>query len=220
MRHRNPAQDIAGQRFASLVVVARAENNADGRATWLCRCDCGNETTVLGKSLRSGMTRSCGCLRAAVARKNKERNTKHGGSKSRTYASWSAMRERCLNPAVKEYPRYGGRGITICESWSDFANFLADMGERPAGKTLDRRDTQGNYTPDNCRWATPMEQGRNRTTNRVIEHKGESRCLAEWAQITGMGFGTLKGRLDLGWPIEKALSTPVRLPKAQAELFS
>lgn len=126
---------------------------------FLCRCVCGNECIVSESNVKT--QKGCGCQRKGV-------NLKHGhgpsGSKakSRTYSSWQAMKSRCNNPNATSYKRYGGRGIKVCERWDTFENFLADMGERPEGMTLDRKDTDGDYTPDNCVWSTPVKQVHNR----------------------------------------------------------
>jgi hypothetical protein len=155
--------DITGQRFARLIVLNDAGRNQRGLVLWLCCCDCGNKIIVPGICLRSKNTRSCGCLQRDIARKI---HLVHGHmphrAPTKTYNSWMAMRQRCNDPGQKHYNRYGGRGIKVCERWSSFENFLADMGERPAGLTLDRYpDNDGNYEPGNCRWATPAEQRKN-----------------------------------------------------------
>jgi len=152
--------DIAGRRFGRLVAVAPV--NVQGRYKWDCRCDCGALTTVDGRELRSGGTLSCGCLR-------RDTNRTHGCSqRTPTYRSWEHMLQRCFNPNEKHFADYGGRGITVCDRWrgtEGFANFLADMGERPPGKTVDRYpDNDGDYRPGNCRWATQKEQNANRRT--------------------------------------------------------
>jgi hypothetical protein len=123
------------------------------------------------------------------------REHRHGYRYTVTYQSWCAMRARCQNEHCDQYPRYGGRGIRVCERWQTFNEFLADMGERPLGATLDRIDRAGHYEPQNCRWASRIEQARNTSRNRLITVAGQTRCLAEWADITGIRYSTLKSRL-------------------------
>jgi hypothetical protein len=159
-------KDLSGQRFGRLVAVRDVGSNGK-RRLWECRCDCGNISVVDASNLVDH-TRSCGCLKSEIAAKNAViRSTTHGYSpangRTPTYNSWQAMKGRCLDVNHHAYARYGGCGITVCERWMEFENFLADMGERPAGKTLDRHpDPFGGYEPTNCRWATPKEQQHNR----------------------------------------------------------
>lgn len=134
------------------------------------------------------------------------------GSKMRSeYYSWRDMRRRCLSPRAINYANYGGRGIAVCERWSTFAQFLADMGPRPTpDHSVDRIDNTKGYSPENCRWATRVEQTRNRRTTCVLTHNGVSRTLIEWAQALGMTYPTLSARIHkLGWTVERALTTPV-----------
>jgi hypothetical protein len=161
--------DLTGQSFGRLTVLERAGISKGGRSQWLCVCQCDRESIVEGSNLRSGHTKSCGCWQTEVVRatglKNSDR-LKHGHCAhhrpSSTYNSWLAMLQRCNWPKAMSYPRYGGRGITVCERWMKFENFLADMGERPPGTSIDRKDVDGNYEPGNCRWATRKEQRANR----------------------------------------------------------
>jgi hypothetical protein len=142
-----------------------------------------------------------------------EERTAHGHSKgagSPTYQTWRNMRSRCENPNVPAYKNYGGRGITVCERWKTFENFLADMGERPEGMTIERIDNDRGYEPGNCRWATYNEQARNMRSNQRITLNGETKCLTEWAEQYGIKMPTLWARLRMGWSVEEALTKPVR----------
>jgi len=161
------AIDMTGQRFGRLTVESRV-GTIGKKATWLCRCDCGNSATILGDSLRRENTRSCGCLRRDEAVANGIARIAHGhcagDSMSPTYRTWRAMITRCTNQKHVHYARYGGRGVTVCERWMNFDNFLEDMGERPVGRTIDRINSNlliDGYSKANCRWATATEQNRN-----------------------------------------------------------
>jgi len=135
---------------------------------------------------------------------------KHGLSKTIEYRTWYAMLQRCRNPRNPAFGRYGGRGITVCDRWQLFENFYADTGPRPTLRhSIDRIDNDGNYEPGNCRWATTHEQARNRSDNYLIEWRGETRCLSEWCEIVGLTYSTVKGRLDSGWPVERALTAEI-----------
>jgi hypothetical protein len=146
--------DRTGQIFGRLCVQSRAGTDRNKKVVWRCLCACGNTTEVTSGSLVTGNTVSCGCFL-------KERITKHGGWRKASYNSWRAMIRRCTIPTDKDYPRWGGRGITVCETWFDYATFVSDMGEPEGNCTLDRVDPYGNYTKNNCRWASPMQQARN-----------------------------------------------------------
>jgi len=149
--------DLTGKKFNYLTVVGRSERRKSTGALWDCRCVCGQQAVVDSLKLRAGHTKSCGCKRGGNGKT-------HGMSRdSKTYRSWKEMRQRCSNPNTTQWKWYGGRGITVCKRWEKFENFIADMGERPDGKTLDRIDSDGNYEPSNCKWSTPKEQAK---TNR------------------------------------------------------
>ena len=162
--------DVSGIRFGRFTALRRAPSRpADSSARWECLCDCGQLRVANYRNLRRGAHASCGC---------ESRAKKHGASRNRTpaYGSWLSMRNRCNCPTVPEYPNYGGRGVAICERWNDFSAFLADMGPRPEGTSIDRINNDGNYEPSNCRWATRIEQARNTrrslTMSQVMEIHG------------------------------------------------
>lgn len=154
--------DLTGQRFGRLTVIERVGTSKNGNALWDCKCDCGNTAVVRGASLKNGITRSCGCL---IAESTKNRNTTHCLSKTRLYRIWANMKDRCLNSNTREYPYYGGRGITVCDEWkNDFQAFYnwAMANSYQDHLSIDRIDNDKGYTPDNCRWATHSEQMYNR----------------------------------------------------------
>jgi hypothetical protein len=172
------AKDLTGLLFGRLSVVERIASTAAGKAQWLCFCSCGNRRVVVGSHLLSGNTTSCGCFGGRF---------RHGESTSAESRVWRSMRDRCRNPRRPEYPRYGGRGIRVCERWDDFALFLADLGKRPSPKhELDRIDTNGHYEPSNCRWVTHRQNHRNRRNNVLVElPNGERMLLCEAAERLG-----------------------------------
>jgi hypothetical protein len=215
--------DLTGQRFGKLTALKRDENPHKGNARWLCQCDCGGISATRSNKLISGHTKSCGCLQRENTTK---RNLKHGQSRrrkeTRTYRIWKAMLARCTNPNALHWRHYGGRGIKVCENWRNFEAFLLDMGEVPSSKhSIDRINNDGDYCPENCRWATQKQQVGNTRRARLLTFDGKTRCLSEWAEITKIGARTLGTRLNrLGWSIEDALTTPIGKCRERGKLGS
>lgn len=198
--------DITGKKFNKLTVVERLDNAAGGIAVWKCICDCGNITVVRGSNLKNGAVKSCGCLSKIAT------TTTHGMSKSRLYSVWNAMKSRCRNPNAVDYNRYGGRGISVCDDWYySFLHFYQWAIENGYSDdmSIERIDNDGDYCPENCRWATRKEQCRNRSSNARFEYNGESRILTEWCEIFGIEYKLAHNRIyKLGWDFEKAVKTP------------
>jgi hypothetical protein len=162
---------------------------------------------VLTTNLVHHNTKSCGCRRHRVSR---EIHTTHGATGTPTYKIWRDMKTRCQNKNSSGYPKYGAKGVTVCQRWQTFENFLADMGEQPQpGYTIERRENGKGYTPDNCLWIPKAEQARNKTTNHRITANGETKTLADWARALNTDHTTLLGRLARGWPEEEAVTRPV-----------
>lgn len=180
-------------RFGRLVTVADVGRAADGHRLWSCACDCGASCIRQSNNLQVPATASCGCAATEI-------HSAHGMRYSSTYSSWQAAKRRCESPDNKDYPRYGARGIRMCERWRDsFEAFLADMGERPQGTSLDRWPSNtGNYEPGNCRWATAQEQARNRHNSTWVEWKGVRTHLSDVAASLGITFGAAFNRLQRG----------------------
>lgn len=212
--------EMVGKRFGRWTVIERVDKDVDG-TYWLCRCDCGTERVVNGRGLRTGKSVSCGCYAREVTSRRMKNLTPeekmkfarytHRQSDSRLYCIWWGMRERCYRPSKAEYKYYGGRGITICDEWlEDFMNFYnwAMANGYEDHLSIDRIDVNGNYCPENCRWATHKEQCNNRRQNRFLKFNGETHTVKEWADIIGINVVTLRGRLRTGWSVELALTTP------------
>ncbi len=205
--------DLTGQRFGRLVVLSRAmkdelpDKNLYSQVFWKCQCDCGNVKFVSSGHLRDGHTKSCGCLHDENARTV---GKTHGMTHTRLHAIWSNMVQRCTNPKNTKYKDYGARGIHVCSEWRDFAVFCewAYNNGYQQDLTIDRIDVDGNYCPENCRWATNFEQMRNMTVNHWITYKGETHILADWVKILGDKGPSFKSRILRGWSAEKAMETP------------
>lgn len=209
---------LNGKRFGRLQVRLFAGITKQNGALWLCDCDCGNVCVVRSTKLRTGWTKSCGCFhRERSAEAHRVHGAKDGrrkGAKVKEgYWLWYNLRHRCENEKYPQYKDYGGRGIRLCDRWKGkdgFSNFLADMGERPKGMTLDRIDNNGNYEPGNCRWATRLEQANNKRNNRMLTYKGKTQSLPMWARELGIKRSTLDMRVRVRkWSVERALTTPV-----------
>jgi hypothetical protein len=197
--------DLTGRRFGKLVVVRRKGTVDDTRALWECKCDCGGTSAVRTTALRCGKTVTCGC----------SHGEKHGLCGSGLYSIWHNMIARCTNPKAAGFKHYGGRGIRVCDRWSGdggLQSFVADMSPRPSPEhEIDRKDSNGNYCPENCRWATRPEQCRNTRRSRLITIDGTTKCMTDWCKEFGRSTTTVTHRIvALGWDAHRALTTPTR----------
>lgn len=204
--------DRTGNVYGRLRVITRGPDHqwptSRPTPTWICRCACGATVTVDAAHLKTGRTKSCGCLNAE---QRTTANLSHGKYGTTENAIWRSMVQRCMNPKNDAYPLYGGRGITVCARWREsFENFYADMGPRPRGTSLDRIDNDGHYAPSNCRWATKSEQARNKSTTRMVSYKGRRISLVELSEATGIAYTTLCGRIRRGYP-DARLPEPKRI---------
>jgi hypothetical protein len=197
-----PVRDLSGQSFGRLIPQRYV-----GGSRWECLCACGQATTVQTGHLISGHTSSCGCLH----RESGGSKPIHGLSRHPIYKRWQGMLDRCYSPTHHKFPLYGGRGITVCERWrQSVLHFYADMGDPPAGMTLDRYpDTNGPYSPENCRWATRTQQARNKRQNHLLTFNNETHSVAEWAEKHNVKVGLYYSRLRANWSTEEVLMTPV-----------
>lgn len=208
-----PLKDLTGQRFGRLTVIRRGENKC-GHPAWICQCDCGNVTHILGDSLRNGNTKSCGCFRKEVT---SELHTTHHmsvrGRRHRLYTIWSQMKNRCYNSNTDTYKHYGGRGISMCDEWkNDYMSFYTwaiTNGYRD-DLTIDRIDNDGNYCPENCRWADAVTQQNNTRHNRKLTLNGKTQTIAEWIRELHIKYGVLEHRVHRGWSDERILTTPIK----------
>jgi hypothetical protein len=211
-------RNLTGLRFGMLVAVELI-GKRNHSALWRCRCDCGTEKDIPSAALTCGRSKSCGCSSIQMMKANL---IKHGhwagGKASSEYAAWEKARHRCHNPRSHAFKDYGARGIAMCDRWrfgeggkTGFECFLADMGPRPvAALELDREDNFRGYEPRNCRWTTRKTNCRNKRNNRFISYGGRLLTVAEAAEISDMKYVTLIKRLDHGWPIQRAMTEPVR----------
>ena len=207
-------RDRLGERRGRLEVISFAGLDSKGKAIWLCKCDCGKEVLIKSNHFNQPSYTGewgCGCFRfQSISSRSSTHGESTRGRPTPEYATWISMRARCLNPNSNGYDDYGGRGITICKRWDSFENFLEDVGRKPSPKhSLDRfPNVNGNYCPENCRWATKIEQARNTRRTHLIEYLGEEKCISEWAEIFKITPQIITGRLKLGWTVKDALEIP------------
>lgn len=200
--------DRTGLRYQRLVVTSRCKGKHPKKTYWECECDCGQKLVVAAGNLASGNTGSCGCLQVERA---SEANRTHGRVSDSVWQIWQGINRRCLSPGRANYSDYGGRGIEVCGRWSretpgGFENFLADMGERPSKRhSIDRIDNDGNYSPENCRWATQTEQANNQRRNVTFTHNGRTQTITQWARETGVNISTAFKRIYRGYAPAVAL---------------
>lgn len=211
-----PRVDLSGRVFGYLTVKRLSKRRSKaGSILWKCKCRCSKIVHVHTGSLKSKHVRSCGCLHREKAAEQAYAigiaNKTHGMTRSREYECWSRMLDRCFDKTKLAYVNYGKRGVTVCDRWKDFTLFYEDMGPRPGTEySIDRINNDGNYEPGNCRWATQLQQQRNRRSNVKITYDGRTQCISEWAEEYGMPMGLVWERIQkMGWNVHDALHLPV-----------
>lgn len=199
--------DLTGKQFGRLIVIERYGYTKGKHITWLCECQCEQKTKVVvsGNHLKRGMIKSCGCLRKEYTSQRGKNNIKHG--------------QGCVNPNDAAYKNYGGRGIKICDEWLDFSNFYewAMNNGYEDTLTIERKDVNGNYCPENCKWATMKEQSNNKRNNHYLEYNGEIKTISQWADKLGISKSTISSRIELGWSTEDILTKPVKQYKRKVK---
>jgi hypothetical protein len=196
--HRSFEIEMVGKRFGRLSVIRQAPVSKRQRR-WICSCECGNETVVIGAHLTNGHTTSCGCFKM---QRISETKTTHGKRNSRAYASWTMMIQRATNPKMSRWKDWGGRGITVCDEWRDFAQFYADMGDCPEGRSIERVDNERGYEPGNCRWATDVEQARNTRITQRITLCGKEIALRDACDLFGIKITQISHKAKW-WSVSK-----------------
>ena len=204
---------LENKRFGNLIALNYAYSKYKKRY-WKCKCDCGNYTIVCASQLLSGKTKSCGCLRKQIARENAiKTHTTHHFTQTRLYDIWRSMKKRCYLKTHMHYSSYGARGIKICEEWKNdfisFYNWAMENGYRD-DLTIDRIDVNGNYEPNNCRWATIKQQQNNKRNNIFLTYEGKTKSIYEWSNITGIKYCTIWWRYRHNWNINKILERKVK----------
>lgn len=204
-------QDLTGRSFGRLTVIEFAFNRKK-KVYWYASCNCGSRKVIIvaANNFRNGHITSCGCYRRE--RMIERRRSPLIANHRKEYKTWRMMKARCYDPNHHSFHRYGGRGISVCQRWlNSFEYFIGDMGKAPSSShSIDRTDNDGNYSPENCRWATKKEQSRNRGNNRVISYKGESLPLIVWAERFSLPGYIISSRLKKGWDVERAFCTPIQ----------
>ena len=195
--------DISGEVFGRLTAHKVVRRNKHNQLIWSCTCECGTETEALAFLLRRGEKQSCGCLHREITASI---NRTHGKTRTKIYAIWRSMMQRCYDNNSHAYDRYGKRGIEVCDRWKKFENFYADMGDKPQGMSLERIDNNGNYEPSNVIWASDKAQANNRRSNVILEYQGRKQTMQQWADESGIKIGTIWARLHRGWTVERAIS--------------
>lgn len=211
----NSTPDNVGKKYWNMTVIAivpRTMKNGSHTYAWRCRCDCGNERLVAPAKLKFGHTKSCGCMKIERIKANPSMDrTTHGGRHDRLYNIWRGIKERCHAESCKDYGAYGGRGISVCEEWrnsySKFKEWALNNGY-DNNLSIERKDVNGDYRPENCCWIPLKDQNKNKRTSRWVEYNGERHIVSDWARIYGMDARTLYNRLRIGWSMEKAVNTP------------
>jgi len=207
--------DLTGKRFGFLTVIKLSDKkeNKDSHLKWDCVCDCGNEKSIIGRSLITGATKSCGCyFKKCIIENNKKNNTTHNMCKTPLYQKWGKMKNRCSCPNNPSYKHYGGKGICVCERWQTFENFYDDMFDSYVeGLSIERIDNNLGYCKENCKWIPFCEQPRNTSQNIIIELNGIQYILADLSRKYNIPYSALRTRLLRGWTVEDAISIPLQI---------
>lgn len=208
--------DLTGQRFGRLTVIEKSPSRRGDKTWWSCKCDCGSTLEVWSVYLRNGTTKSCGCLNremcSARLKAYRKRNGADGRSKNRLHSIWAGMKERCLSPGSHAYALYDGRGITVCDEWRNSFDAFRDWALTHGYSedlSIDRIDVDGDYCPENCRWADAITQSNNTRCNHMLTYSGRTMSVSRWAVEIGISRGTLVSRLSAGWSVQQAIETPV-----------
>ena len=207
-------QDLAGKRFGRLLALYRTSDSPAGAIRYYCVCDCGNSKIVQAGNLRTGHTKSCGCWHdeSSSERGTARHYRTHGMTGTRLYRIWRGMKVRCLNENLQSYRYYGAKGVSVCDEWlCSFESFMswALANGYDDTLTIDRIDSDLDYSPKNCRWATAKQQQNNRTNTLMLSFNGKTKSLSEWADEIGIMRNTLSERLRRGWSVEQTLNTPL-----------